>query len=72
MGATQCGILNYFDQRFTNAFAESANSVIKGIEKQGKGYDFDTLKRIALFSSRVGPVGRFDHKTAVFRPSHEF
>lgn len=65
-------ILNYFDQRFTNAFSESANSIIKSIEKQGKGYDFDTLKRIALFSSRVDAVRRFDYKTAVFKTSYEF
>lgn len=65
-------ILNYFDARFTNAFAESANNIIKGIEKQGKGYDFDTLRKIALLSSRVAPAGTFDYKTAVFVQSHEF
>lgn len=65
-------ILNYFDYRVTNAFAESSNNIIKGIEKQGKGYDFETLKKISLFSSRVGPDARFDPKTAIFRTSYEF
>jgi hypothetical protein len=39
-----CHPLYYFDSRFTNAFSESANNIIKDIEKQGKGYSFDTLR----------------------------
>lgn len=40
--------------------------------QQGKGYDFETLKKISLFSSRVGPDARFDPKTAIIRTSYEF
>jgi hypothetical protein len=46
LGTTRdmCHPLYYFDSRFTNAFSESANNIIKDIEKQGKGYSFDTLR----------------------------
>ena len=65
-------ILNYFDSRFTNAFAESANSIIKGIEKQGKGYSFDTLREIAPFSVRAKIQEKFMAKIATYIESWEF
>ena len=65
-------ILNYFDSRFTNAFAESANNIIKGIEKQGKGYNFDTLREIALFSVRTKIQEKFIAKNAVYFESWTF
>lgn len=65
-------ILNYFDLRATNAFAESANNIIKSIEKQGKGYDFDTLRLIAILSSQVKQPGKFDFKNTPYIQSHEF
>lgn len=65
-------ILNYFDYKVTNAFAESSNNIIKGIEKQGKGYDFETLRKIALFSSRMEEFKKFNYKNAEFIKAHEF
>lgn len=65
-------ILNYFDYRVTNAFAESSNNIIKSIEKQGKGYDFDTLRKIALFSSRMEEFQKFDSKNAEYIKSWQF
>lgn len=65
-------ILNYFDSRFTNAFAESANNIIKGIEKQGKGYSFDTLREIALFSVRTKIQEKFMAKNATYIESWKF
>lgn len=65
-------ILNYFDLRATNAFAESANNIIKSIEKQGKGYDFDTLRLIALLSSRVEQREKWDFKNASYISSWKF
>lgn len=65
-------ILNYFDYRVTNAFAESSNNIIKGIEKQGKGYDFETLRKIALFSSRMEEFQKFDSKNAEYIHSWKF
>ena len=65
-------ILNYFDYRVTNAFAESSNNIIKSIEQQGKGYDFDTLRKIALFSSRMEEFQKFDSKNAEYIKSWQF
>ena len=65
-------ILNYFDYRVTNAFAESSSNIIKSIEKQGKGYDFDTLRKIALFSSRMEEFQKFDSKNAEYIKSWQF
>ena len=33
-------IMNYFDARYTNAYTESVNNLIKKVEKQGNGYSF--------------------------------
>jgi transposase len=37
-------ILNYFDYRFTNAFTESANNVIKHMQRVGRGYTFEVTR----------------------------
>lgn len=56
-----------------HAFAESSNNIIiKSIEKQGKGYDFETLRNIALFSSRMDEFKKFDYKNTKFIRSYEF
>jgi len=43
-------IFNYFDHRYTNAFTESCNNLIKRMQSEGRGYDFDTLRAKILFS----------------------
>lgn len=43
-------ILSYFDYRYTNAYTESANNLIKTIEKQGHGYSFEVLRAMCLMS----------------------
>ena len=42
-------IFNYFDHRFTNAFTESANNLIKRLQSDGRGYDYETLRAKILF-----------------------
>ena len=37
-------IFNYFDYGFTNAFTESANNLIKNIQKQARGCSFRTVR----------------------------
>ncbi len=42
-------ILAYFDHRVTNACTESANSLIRAVQRMGRGYSFDVLRaRILL------------------------
>ncbi|MDD2660675.1 MAG: ISL3 family transposase [Methylococcales bacterium] len=42
-------VFNYFDQRLTNAYTESANNHIKSIAQQGRGYSFEVLRARVLF-----------------------
>jgi transposase len=41
-------IFNYWDYPWTNAYAESTNSIIKGIQRAGKSLDFTTVREKAL------------------------
>ena len=55
-------ILNYFDHRITNAFTESLNSLIRVMNRMGRGYSFEALRAKILFS-------RGAHKTALRKPA---
>ena len=55
-------ILSYFDFRYTNAYTESANNIIKTIVKQGHGYSFEALRAICLMS-----VNHIPEKTYLWR-----
>jgi len=41
-------IFNYFDYGYTNAFTESANNIIKNIQKQSRGCSFKVVRAKAL------------------------
>lgn len=43
-------IFNYFDYRVTNAFTECVNNHIKAIARQGRGYNFEVLRAMTLFT----------------------
>ncbi len=42
-------ILAFFDHRVTNACAESANNLIRAVQRMGRGYSFDVLRTRILF-----------------------
>ena len=46
-------IFNYFLQPFTNAYTESANNIIKAVEKSGKGYSYEVLRAKVLYGTRA-------------------
>lgn len=46
-------ILEYFEHRITNALTESLNSVLRSLERAGRGYSFDVLRAKILFSERA-------------------
>lgn len=52
-------IFNYFDDRYTNAFTESINNLIKHIEKRGRGYSFEVLRAKVLFGTKATVKPRF-------------
>ncbi|MCL2022601.1 MAG: ISL3 family transposase [Betaproteobacteria bacterium] len=43
-------ILNYFDHPVTNAYTESLNSLIRVMDRLGRGYSFDALRAKILFA----------------------
>lgn len=47
-------IFNYFDHRFTNAFTESTNNLIKMIRKQCRGASFETVRAKMLIRTLDG------------------
>lgn len=54
-------IFNYFDNRYTNAFTESVNNLIKYIEKSGRGYSFEVLRAKVLFSTKATAKPKFGY-----------
>lgn len=49
-------VFAYFDGKYTNAFTESFNNVIKRIVRLGVGYSFDVLRAKVLFGTKATEV----------------
>ncbi|MBW8067787.1 MAG: ISL3 family transposase [Ferrovum sp.] len=58
-------ILGYFDHPITNAYTESLNSLIRVMNRLGRGYSFEALRAKILFSE-----GAHKHKNS--RPKFEW
>jgi transposase len=66
VNAFRTEIFNYFDCKYTNAYTESVNNLIKLIEKNGRGYSFEVLRAKVLFSTKATkkpPFGGGDFTT---------
>lgn len=46
-------IFNYFDKRLTNAYTESLNSIIRQIDRKGRGHSFEVLRAKILFNESL-------------------
>lgn len=46
-------VFNYFDHRFTNAYTESRNRLMKDFNRAGRGYDFPRLRAKALLQKPI-------------------
>ncbi|MBN6189411.1 ISL3 family transposase [Aneurinibacillus sp. BA2021] len=46
-------IFSYFDKRLTNDYTESINSIIRQVERMGRGYSFDALRAKILFNEKL-------------------
>ncbi|MCL1826361.1 MAG: ISL3 family transposase [Betaproteobacteria bacterium] len=57
-------ILNYFNHPVTNAYTESLNSLIRVMNRLGRGYSFEALRAKILFAKGV-------HKHKLSRPKFE-
>ncbi len=62
-------ILAYFDHRVTNACTESANNLIRAVQRMGRGYSFDVLRTRILLNRhgahRMKPFRRYDKRNLV-------
>lgn len=47
-------IFNYYDYRITNGYTESANNLVKEMNRMGRGYSFDVIKARILYD----PIAR--------------
>jgi transposase len=65
-------IMNYFDHPYTNAFTESANNLIKKINKEGRSLAFEQMRYKALFSTKATRPPKFVIKKASFAKSEMF
>jgi transposase len=52
-------IFNYFDHRYTNAYTESLNNLIKEIEKRGRGYSFEVLRAKVHFGTTATKPAKY-------------
>ena len=57
-------ILAYFDHHITNAYTESLNSLIRVMDRLGRGYSFEALRAKVLFAEGT-------HKKSQKRPAFE-
>lgn len=55
-------IFNYFEHRVTNAYTESLNSLIRVMDRLGRGYSFEALRAKILFTEGVHKTGRLKGK----------
>ena len=57
-------IINYFDHPVTNAYTESLNSLIRVMNRLGRGYSFEALRAKILFTEGA-------HKKTLAKPKFE-
>ena len=59
-------IFAYFRYRYTNAYTESSNSIIRAINRMGRGYSFEVIRAKILFSEGVRKVEKPKYNTKSF------
>lgn len=58
MGNWQTEIMNYFEHPVTNSYTESLNSLIRVVNRCGRGYSFEALRAKILFSAGAHKIVR--------------
>lgn len=59
-------ILNYFDNRVTNAYTESMNALIREVERLGRGYRFEIMRARLMYDdiARVKKTSTYRRRPA--------
>uniref|UniRef100_UPI0023F1E462 transposase n=1 Tax=Metallibacterium scheffleri TaxID=993689 RepID=UPI0023F1E462 len=60
-------VFAYFDNRITNAYTESANSLTRLMHRMGRGYSFEVLRARMLYDERARQATRRILETAARR-----
>lgn len=60
-------IFNYFEFRITNAYTESLNSLIRVIDRTGRGYSFEVLRAKLLLTQGEKSTKRSTYERSAFR-----
>jgi Transposase len=55
-------IFSYFDKPITNAYTESLNSVIRHIDRIGRGHSFETIRAKVIEASREKKASLWEAK----------
>lgn len=63
----QEGILNGFEHRYTNAYTESMNRIIKDKVRIGRGYSFDVIRALMLYDEDAIKAGSTSLKQRIRR-----
>jgi transposase len=64
-------IFSYFDHRITNAYTESLNSLIRVINRLGRGYSFEALRAKILFTEGLHKEKKPKYRKRDFSESME-
>lgn len=59
-------IFNYFGKRLTNAYTESINSIIRQVERVGRGYSFEALRAKILFNEKLHKKRKLRFNSSAF------
>lgn len=62
-------IMNFFDYPYTNAYTESANALIKALNKDSRSMSFEQLRYKVLFSTKAAKLPKFSPKDADYEES---
>lgn len=67
-------IFNYFDKQLTNAYTESLNSIVRQVDRRGRGHSFEVLRAKILFNEKLHKKRkeRFNKSSFVLSKPSEF
>jgi transposase len=61
-------IFSYFDHPITNAYTESLNSLIRVINRNGRGYSFEALRAKVLYTEGTHRIDKPAHRAVTRKP----
>lgn len=63
----QCEILNGFAHRYTNAYTECANRLVRDKDRIGRGYSFDVIRSLMVYDNAANSEGSTSIRSQIRR-----